>query len=100
MVHHLTGEDANHTFGTSFTVGLLEKSHKGSAVKKEAQKLYADSTRKEHEIKKSLATLTALEEKVKELKKVQEQTKKAMSVDQVDGTPFFFITTNTRLLYF
>lgn len=47
-------------------------------MKKEAQKLYADSTRKEHEIKKSMTTLKALEEKVKELQRVSEQTKASM----------------------
>lgn len=59
-------------------------------MKKEAQKLYADSTRKEHEIKKSMMSLKALEDKVSELKRVSEQTKKNMA-EQANACMFIYL---------
>ena len=54
VMRQLAGENSAHAFGTWFSVALLDKSANQSAARKEAQKLFSEQAKREHELKKYL----------------------------------------------
>lgn len=100
VMRQLAGENIGHTFGTWFSVSLLDKSANQSATKKEAQKLFNEQTKREHEIRKyaiacstglvslifiRLKTqLATLDNNVASLKEAQRLAKERMEKAQAD----------------
>ena len=52
VMRQLAGENSGHAFGTWFSVSLLDKSANHGAARKEAQKLFTEQAKREHELKK------------------------------------------------
>eukprot|EP01126_Amoeba_proteus_P033380 TRINITY_DN3278_c0_g1_i12.p1 TRINITY_DN3278_c0_g1~~TRINITY_DN3278_c0_g1_i12.p1 ORF type:complete len:1055 (+),score=327.31 TRINITY_DN3278_c0_g1_i12:60-3224(+) len=78
VMRQLAGEEVGHAFGTWFSVNLLDRSTNENTAKKEAQKLFSEQTKREHEIKKMKTQLASHESLIASLKEAQKQARERM----------------------